>query len=137
MKLTTMRRRKNLVNITPLIDVVFMLLVFFMLAGSIEPDDAFPVAPPVSDATIKGDVQDLVILVDRAGNYAIDDQAMSRGAVVSTVRAIMFSRPGTLIQIKADGGTDAVAVIELMEDLRGAGVEYLVLLTVGPGGPGS
>lgn len=133
MKLARPRPPRDLVNITPLIDVVFILLVFFMLAGAIEPPDALDVAPPVSASQVMGDVRDFVILVDEAGHYAIDDRPMSRNDIISVVGVMMAARPDTLVQIKADGGSDAVEVLELMEALRLIGVEYVVLLTVGAG----
>ncbi len=133
MKLARPRPQRDLVNITPLIDVVFILLVFFMLAGAIEPPDAFDVAPPASASQILGDVRDFVILVDDQGRYAIDDREMSRDDVLSVVAVMMSARPDTLVQIKADGGADAVEVLELMESMRLIGVEYVVLLTVGAG----
>jgi len=63
MKFTRPRERDELINLTPLIDMVFILLVFFMLAGAIRPTDAFPVDLATSASRTFGDERDLVILV--------------------------------------------------------------------------
>ena len=78
MKLPREKPERELINITPLIDVVIFLLVFFMLAGSIEPEDAFPVSPVASTSDLRGDIQDLVVLVGEEGEIAVNDQAIER-----------------------------------------------------------
>lgn len=133
MKIERPKPDRELVNITPLIDVVFILLVFFMLAGAIEPKDAFTIDPAASSSEIRGDIQDFVILVSEDGRIALDDQEISRDELTTVIRAAMIDRPGALIQLKPDGEADAVTVIEVMEEVRNAGAEYLVLLTVGRG----
>ncbi len=131
MRLERRKPERELVNITPLIDVVFILLVFFMLAGAIEPAEPFPLAPAASSSEIRGDVQDFVVLVDADGRIALDDRALSRDELVTAVREALTNRPGALIQLKPDAEAEAVTVIRIMEEIRDAGAAYIVLLTVG------
>lgn len=133
MRLQRPKPDRELVNITPLIDVVFILLVFFMLAGAIEPKEPFFVAPATSTAEIRGDVQDFVILIDKQGRVALDDRVIERSDLEQIVREVMMTNPTALIQLKPDAQADAVEVIEVMEAIRDAGAQYLVLLTVGRG----
>jgi len=139
MRIAREKPERELVNITPLIDVVFILLVFFMLAGAIEPSEPFPLAPAASASDIRGDVQDLVVLIDADGRVAIDDEIISREALSNAVFDAMRAKPDALVQLKPDAEVDAVPVIEVMEEIRDAGASYLVLLTVGrpseEGGP--
>ena len=133
MKLPREKPKRELINITPLIDVVFILLVFFMLAGSIEPKDAFAVTPTASTSDMRGDVQDLVILVGEEGEIAINDRTVAREDLEGEVRDILTSRADVLIQLKPDAGAKAKDVIAIMEDIRNGGASYIVLLTVGAG----
>ncbi|MEL6258908.1 MAG: biopolymer transporter ExbD, partial [Pseudomonadota bacterium] len=116
---------------TPLIDVVFILLVFFMLAGAIEPSEPFPLSPAASSSEIRGDVQDFVVLVDADGRIALDDRVLTREDLAQAVNDALVAKPGALIQLKPDSDADAVQVIEIMEEIRDAGAGYIVLLTVG------
>ncbi len=131
MKIERRKPERELVNITPLIDVVFILLVFFMLAGAIEPAEPFPISPAASSSEIRGDVQDFVILIDADGQIALDDQRLTRDGLTDAVRTALIAQPGALIQLKPDADADAVEVIEIMESIRDAGASYIVLLTVG------
>lgn len=131
MKLPREKPERELINITPLIDVVFILLVFFMLAGSIEPEDAFPVSPAASTSDLRGDIQDLVVLVGEDGEIAINDRTIERESLEEEVREILTRQPDVLIQLKPAATAKAKEVIAVMEDIRSGGASYVVLLTVG------
>jgi len=137
MRFVRAKPKRGVVNITPLIDVVFILLVFFMLAGAIKPKDAFPVNAVQSQSTALGDPQELVVLIDADGRLALNERMLPRDQIAAGVQAFLKERPDGLVQLKADGEADAVLVLSVMEDLRNAGVEYLVLLTRGQTGEGA
>jgi biopolymer transport protein ExbD len=133
MRFARAREKPELVQLTALIDCVFILLVFFMLAGSIRPTDAFPVDVAVSRAQLFGDEREAMILIRPDGAVALGDRAMTRPELLTTIAALVRDQPDALVQLKADGDTDADLVIGLMEELRETGVGYLVLLTKGVG----
>ena len=132
MKIFEKRPSKDIINITPLIDVVFILLVFFMVAGAIERPDPIDVSAPTSASELTGDVEDVVILVGPDGEVAFQGRVMPNDpALVQTATIWFAARPDSSIQLKADAQAEAARVIEVMELLREAGAQYLVLLTVG------
>lgn len=133
MRFRRQRSSAELINLTPLIDVVFQLLVFFMLAGAIRPNDAFPVNISVSRSPTFGDAREAVVLVRADGMVGLNDRELSRPELLQAVSRLLQENPGALVQVKADAETDANVVIEVMEELREAGVGYLVLLTRGAG----
>jgi len=135
MKIPREREKREMVNITPLIDVVFILLVFFMLAGAIERPDLIEVAPPAStslDFTEADDPKDLIVLLDADGELFIDDELiMSDAELTRRISAVLAWRPDMLIHLKADADTEAVRMINAMEAMRLGGADYVVLITVG------
>ena len=136
MKLHSNRSRQDLINITPLIDVVFILLVFFMLAGAIERPEKIEVEPPRSETELSGEIEDVVILIGDDGRVAFQGAIMPNdAALIRTATVWLALRPDSAIQLKADSEAEATRVIQIMELLREAGAEYLVLLTVGGGSP--
>lgn len=112
-------------SILPLINVVFLLLIFFMVLGSITQADPFPIEPPVSDATADAGEGATVYL-------AADGTLWVNGRTVALDRlgdALRGARPSTLVRIKADGRVDAVRLVAVMEGLKGAGIDTVRLLT--------
>ncbi len=132
MKFPRSQEDRDLVNMTPLIDVVFILLVFFMLAGVIKRPDTVVVEPPKSQAQEEGDEAELVILISADGSLVFDSRPMpSDDDLLRNVQLWLRVHPSVEIQLKADAGADAARVIRVMDLLRQAGAKTLVLLTVG------
>ena len=132
MKFLPKKQPRELVNITPLIDVVFILLVFFMLAGAIERPPTIAVSPPKSESDLASAVEDVVILVGADGAIAFQGRQMTDDSELVRTATVWFAaRPDSSIQLKADAEAEAARVIEVMELLRQAGAQYLVLVTVG------
>lgn len=127
------RHIDNQINLTPLIDVVFQLLVFFMLAGSMRATPPFPVDPASSRSRTFGDEREGVVLVRADGAVALNDHELSRPQLLQEVSTLLATDADVLIQIKADADAEAGLVIEVMEELRDVGVSYIVLLTRGAG----
>ena len=138
MKFARHRSQEDLVNITPLIDVVFILLVFFMLAGTIERPDPVQVQLPESTSEEEGDIEDLVILIGPNGEVLFEGREIYSNAQLVRNTAIWLSlRPNASVQLKADANVEADRTLEIMELLREGGATYLVLLTVGGDGGAS
>ena len=131
MKIPRYADKRAGLNITPLIDVVFILLVFFMLAGAVRPSDPFPVTPAETRSPQEGDAEPFIVLIDADGRIALNGEPLRRDALAEAVRAALARAPRTVIQVKPDAEAEADALIAAMEEIRDAGAQTLVLLTVG------
>lgn len=117
-------------SIMPLINVVFLLLIFFMLAGTLAATDPFRIEPPSSDSEWLTEAEALVVLVAADGRLAVDGETLTPDALRQAIADRMADAPTLQVRLKADGSADADRVISVMEDLREAGVERLQLMTV-------
>jgi len=128
------RPRNDEERILPLINIVFLLLVYFMLAGRISATDPFRIEPPRSASEAPIESQESVVLVSADGRLALDGEVMERAALEAAIAERMSQDPAPRIRLKADGRAEATGVVAVMEWLREAGVERLKLLTVPEGG---
>ena len=114
-------------RILPLINVVFLLLIFFLLAGRLAATDPFRVEAPRSHDGEPIGGHDMVVHIGADGRLAFDgsvlDEAELRTAVAQRVTS-------GAVRLKADGRVEARRVIAVMEILREAGIERLELLTL-------
>ncbi|MGE0651886.1 MAG: ExbD/TolR family protein [Alphaproteobacteria bacterium] len=121
-------------RILPLINVVFLLLIFFMLAGRIAASDPFKVDPALSASEGPVTAQDILVLVGTDGRLALDDSIMDETALKVAVAERMSKEknggPSPHVRLKADGRAPATRVVAVMELLRSAGVQKVDLLTV-------
>ena len=118
------RQRDEDARILPLINVVFLLLVFFMLAGRFATTDPFPVEPPVASNAGRLDLSPVEVLVGPGGELAIDGTVTDEAGLFAGI-----GETGGVVRIRADGGVPADTLISLMGRLRAAGVERISLVT--------
>ena len=121
-------RRNESENTLPLINVVFLLLIFFMIAGRLSEADPFQVMPPESSSEIHPGERDLLVHVDAQGAVALEGQPIAAEHLAAEVTRLLPE--SGVVRLKADGAADAAQVVDVMESLREAGVERLHLLTV-------
>lgn len=120
-------------SVVPLVNIVFLLLIFFMLLGRITSPEVLDIQPPASTSGDQIDSRrDILILVSNDGRLALNDDEMEQDLLLSAVTKLLDEEPATRVRIKADAGLDAVTLIRLMERLKDAGVKRLLLLTERP-----
>lgn len=130
MHFETSRPKRDDERLLPLINVVFLLLIFIMLAGRLATSDPFRIEPPRSRSDTAAQPRELTVLIGAGGRLALDGQVMGRAQIRSAV-ATRASRDGSLrVLVRADGHAEAIRVIAVMELLREAGIENLNLLTL-------
>lgn len=116
-------------SVVPLVNVVFLLLIFFMLVGQVSSPEALDVQPPTSTSGTDPADETIKILLTRDGQIAVERVVVPASRVTQRVAAILAERPAAAFQVKADARVEAVTMIRTMERLRAAGVEQLTLLT--------
>jgi len=133
MKLSAHRRHRPSTNtddaVLPLINIVFLLLIFFMVAGRIVPTDPFQVTPPTADGGQVDRDKTIVILLGADGRLAVDDRVIARDALQATVRAALDAEAGRELLLKVDANADSAGLISLLDDLAATGAPGLRLLT--------
>ena len=127
------RPRNDEERILPLINVVFLLLIFFMLAGRLAASDPFQISPPTSDSEGPAARHEFIVLVGVDGELALDNEVMQAEALKNAVAERMAANQDAKVRLKADSEAAANDVVGVMELLREAGVGRLKLLTVPQG----
>ncbi|WP_322893449.1 MULTISPECIES: biopolymer transporter ExbD [unclassified Yoonia] len=120
-------RRTPPESIVPMINVVFLLLIFFLMTAQITPPDPVEVTPPVA-AVEDPAAGELTLFIGADGYAAYDD---ARGdAAVQAVLAQAANQPALII--KADAGAPATAVAALLPKLAAGGFADVALVTGAP-----
>lgn len=127
------RPRSDEERILPLINIVFLLLIFFMVAGKLAASDPLEINPPQSALESEAGLRELLVLLDAEGRLALDGEVMDESALKAALQK-RLSGDQMRIRLKADGRAEATRVVALMELLQDAGAEKVKLLTVAAGG---
>lgn len=122
-------------RIMPLINIVFLLLIFFLVAGMLREPDALDVIPPESAAEAANLPEALSLYVGADGTLALGGDVVPEDELEVRLADLLSDDPERLIRIVADRGADTLAVIDLMETLRSAGAARVKLATRYVGDP--
>lgn len=110
----------------PLINIVFLLLIFFMIAGSLQKLGPFEVDPPASQ-TAEGQPEDTIVLwFGSNGEIGIDDLTGGFDRLSSMLPADYIGRP---VEIRADREVEGARVVHLLARLQELGIEKVQLMT--------
>ncbi|MGX0878282.1 biopolymer transport protein ExbD [Roseovarius sp. MBR-154] len=127
MDFATPRRRRPSEAIVPMINVVFLLLIFFLMSAQITPPAPFDVTLPESASDNAARPAD-TLYMDAQGRLAFN---AARGEAVYDAIAAR-AVPDTPLQIRADARLEAQALTRLLPELAARGIAEIELLTGAP-----
>lgn len=113
----------------PLINVVFLLLVFFMVAGHLAASDPFELDPVYSLSDTAAESGPVTITVGATGGLALDGQILQERDLLARVAAALMRDETREFRVKSDARAEAARVARLLERLRDAGVRTVKLVT--------
>ena len=126
----TTLKKKSSINIIPMIDVIFFLLVFFMLFTTFRttPEGIEMQLPKAVTATEQQN-ENFIVQIDKDGNYYYEDQSLALNQIISEAQAVNSNSENTnlTIVISADKDTRYENVVSLMDGMRNAGITQLAL----------
>ncbi|HEY7886354.1 MAG TPA: biopolymer transporter ExbD [Cellvibrionaceae bacterium] len=114
-------------NVLPLINVVFLLLIFFMVSGSLIPEPPFKLTPPTTQHAGAQDAQPDYLAIAADGSLAWVGEAINTHELAG--RLSQRREPNAPLQIRADRRLEAKELTQLLAELRAAGVAKIQLLT--------
>ena len=128
MNLRRRRRRAQPETIIPLIDVVFFLLVFFMIVGRMDATAPFEVIPPQARTAAAMPGGGATVSVSVAGDLALNGQAMTALAVQKQLADLLQATPDLLVRINAHQDAELRRILPLVAELELSGARDVVLV---------
>jgi biopolymer transport protein ExbD len=123
-----------LLDLTPLIDVVFLLLIFFMVSTTFVQDAAgLKIDLPRSDNRDAIDAkQDVSIRVAADGGVFVDDAGVTLESLREHLAAAAKKNPETMVVLEADQAVDHGRVVEVLDLARDLGLTRFAIATEAP-----
>ncbi len=120
------------INVTPLVDVMLVLLVIFMVTAPILQQGVNINLPKVKAAALTGEEQQLVVAVTRSGQVYLNDTLVTLPELGPKLQAILKLRPDRQVFLRADQRVAYGDVMRVIATVKGAGVERLGMVTEPP-----
>ncbi len=121
------------INVTPMVDVMLVLLIIFMVAAPLLTVGVPVELPETKAAPLHEKIEPLAITVKADGTIFIQDTPVVFEELASRLQAITENKPDTRIYIRADKTIEYGKVMDVMGLLTAAGFSKVALITETPG----
>ena len=115
--------------LTSLIDIVFLLLIYFLLTTNFMVDEGIQVKLPQANATSPQTEKEITIYVDSSGKTFINNRAVPLNEIFTIVKERIGQQAGVPVVIKADKSVILNKAVRVMDVVKAAGADRLVLAT--------
>lgn len=123
------RRRVRQASLIPLIDISMFLLIFFMVAGTVEKFELLPIDPPRAASGKLLDEGHLVILLGTHDEIIVGDELVGFEQLQAVLKEQLQGNPNKVVTLKADARVPAGRAIAVMDQIKLAGGQNLSLAT--------
>ena len=124
------RRSSAVINIRSLIDVVLLLLIFFMLTTRFVEQPGMKLDLPESQSGESGDIDENTIYISSDGQVSLNDETLSIDQLQEKLKTLVDTASvENAIVIKADRSIDHGTVVKIMDKTRLAGFQKLIIAT--------
>ena len=124
------------INVTPLVDVMLVLLIIFMVTAPMLHQGISVALPKTATTNLRSTLEDPIVLsISRDGLFYINETPVARGLLKERLKAILRGRKEKAVLLKADRSLSYGTVIETLDLLNRMGIESLGMITDTSGAP--
>lgn len=130
------KRLLSQINVTPLVDVMLVLLIIFMVTAPMMQSGIDVKLPKTEGAAIKAREEPLVVTIDSRRRVYLGDRLVQGSELKSKLEAITKTRADATVLLRADETVPYGFVVSAMASIRRAGIEKIGMVTEPVSGAG-
>jgi biopolymer transport protein TolR len=123
------------INVTPLVDVMLVLLIIFMVTAPLMTSGVPVDLPKTSAQPLNSDSEPLTVSLNGEGKIFLQDQELQLPDLVAKLQAVAQNNPDRRIFVRGDKGIAYGRVMEVMGTIQQGGFTKVALLAEAPTGP--
>jgi len=113
------------IDMTPMLDIVFIMLIFFIVTTSFVKESGIEVQKPQASSSKQDKKVNIVIGINKSGEIWIDKHAIDIRAVRTTVERLHAESPEGSVIITADKKAETGVLVSVMDQVKLAGIEKI------------
>ena len=126
---TRTTRRKPLINITSLIDVLFLLLIFLMVSSTFIEQPGIKLDLPEAQSSTLFEQKEYILYIDKEGKLFLNEIETPLGDLEEQIKSALPNMKDQSLILKADQGTTHGVVVKAMDIIKKSGVKRLIIGT--------
>ncbi|WMJ08123.1 MULTISPECIES: biopolymer transporter ExbD [unclassified Nitrosomonas] len=117
------------IDMAPLIDIVFILLIFFMVTTTFVKDMKLDLERPKANSAVAASSKAIRLFIDRNGDTYVDGEAVRLWLIQSKLRDLLSTSSNKIVLVVTDEGVPAGRLVEVVDQARLAGAESVGVAT--------
>lgn len=118
---------QNEIDLTPMLDVVFIMLIFFIVTANFVKEPGLEVSRPEAETSVQQENAGILVAIGPSGEVYMDGRRIDVRQVKANVLKLRSERPDAAVVIRADRNSTADIITEVMDGIRAAGVRDISL----------
>jgi biopolymer transport protein ExbD len=129
MQFSTQQKRKVNINITSLIDVLFLLLIFLMVSSTFLEQPGIKLELPEAKSAILMEQKDFTLFVDKDENLFLDEKGITLDNLEEKLKEVLPNMKDATLILKADRVVSHGLVVKVMDIAKKSGIKKLIVGT--------
>ena len=113
------------IDLTPMLDVVFIMLIFFIVTTSFVKESGIDVSRPGAATAEKKEKASILVAIDKNGGVWIDKRKIDVRSVRANIERLHAESPEGTVVVQADEGSNTGVLVKVMDQIRMAGVSNI------------
>ncbi|PCI70351.1 MAG: biopolymer transporter ExbD [Gammaproteobacteria bacterium] len=113
------------IDMTPMLDIVFIMLIFFIVTASFVKESGITVDKPTAETATKRPKANIFIGIDNRGDIYMLKNKVDKDAVKAMLEDMLLENPESTIVVQADSRAEAESLLNVLDAAKAAGVKNI------------
>lgn len=119
------------IDMTPMLDIVFIMLIFFIVTTSFVKEAGIEVSKPEAEQAISLKNANIFIAINKDGDVWMDKRQIDKDSVQVTLERLLSEQPTDIVIVQADQDAEHGLVIDVMDQIKAAGIDRISVAAKG------
>jgi biopolymer transport protein ExbD len=115
------------IDMTPMLDIVFIMLIFFIVTTSFVKQAGVEVLKPEAKTAVREKSANIFVAVTEDGDVWLDRRNVDVDLVATTIERLLQEQPTDIVIVQADEDADHGVVVKVMDQIKAAGINRILI----------
>ena len=130
MKFREKRITKSIINLTPMVDMLFLILLFFLVTSSFIEQPNIKLELPSTKYASTSKLEERVLMISQDGKFFFQNEPVERKDLITVLKNAFLKQDDKTLVLRADKNVPYGVVIDIMDAAKGAGLRRIVAPTI-------
>ncbi|MCE7912263.1 MAG: biopolymer transporter ExbD [Candidatus Brocadia sp. AMX3] len=130
MRFREKRVTKSIINLTPMVDMLFLILLFFLVTSSFMEQPNIKLELPSTKYASTSKLEERVLTISQEGKLFFQNEPVERKDLISVLKSAFSRQDDKTLVLRADKNVSYGVIVDVMDAAKGAGLRRIVAPTI-------